>query len=75
MGGQDKTAGTEPATLHKVMRETIGFGLQKRYEPEKEIPHALMVLLMQMNENGKREQEWREQNAPETEADPPDTEH
>ena len=52
MGGREHTYGTEPATLHKVMQEAIGFGLQKRYQPEKEVPHDLLVLMMQINENG-----------------------
>jgi hypothetical protein len=29
----------------------VGAGLRSRYKPEKEIPHELMVLLMQMKEN------------------------
>jgi hypothetical protein len=33
------------------MREAVGAGLRSRYKPEKEIPHELMVLLMQMKEN------------------------
>ena len=53
MGGHE----TEAATLHKVMQEAIGFGLQKRYQPEKEIPHELLVLMMQINENGERDRE------------------
>jgi len=48
--------GHEPATLHKVMREAIGFGLRRRYEPDQEIPHEQLVLIMQMNENGRRRQ-------------------
>ena len=43
-----------PATLHAVMREAVGEGLRSRYKPEKEIPHELMVLLMQMAENQRR---------------------
>ena len=39
------------------MQETIGFGLRKRYEPAQEIPHELLVLIMQMNENGRRDEE------------------
>ncbi len=72
MGGHDGTGGTGPASLHKVMRETIGFGLQQRYQPEKEIPHELLVLIMQMKENDKREKQVREQKA---DGKPPDTEH
>lgn len=44
----------EPATLHAVMREAIGCGLRSRYKPDKEIPHELIVLLMQMTENQRR---------------------
>jgi hypothetical protein len=36
------------------MREAIGAGLQKLYEPEKEVPHHLLVLLMQVNEDRRR---------------------
>jgi hypothetical protein len=43
-----------PATLYAVMTEAIGYGLRSRYKPEKEIPHELMVLLMQMTENRRR---------------------
>lgn len=44
----------EPATLYSVMREAIGAGLQKLYEPENEVPHHLLVLLMQVNEERRR---------------------
>ena len=50
----DQETNDEPATLHAVMREAIGCGLQSRYKPDKEIPHELIVLLMQMTENGRR---------------------
>lgn len=43
-----------PATLHAVMTEAIGHGLRSRYKPDKEIPHELMVLLMQMREDERR---------------------
>jgi hypothetical protein len=36
------------------MREAIGAGLQKLYEPENEVPHHLLVLLMQVNEDRRR---------------------
>lgn len=51
MDGREQTGGSGPATLHNVMQETIGSGLRKRYQPEKEIPHGLLVLMMQINEN------------------------
>ena len=44
----------EPATLYSVMREAIGAGLQKLYEPDNEVPHHLLVLLMQINEDRRR---------------------
>jgi hypothetical protein len=39
----------EAITLHAVMQASIGEGLQARYNPEREIPHGLLVLLMQMD--------------------------
>ena len=44
----------EPATLYHVMQEAIGAGLQRLYEPEHEVPHHLLVLLMQINEDRRR---------------------
>lgn len=44
----------EPATLYGVMQEAIGAGLRRLYEPEKEVPHHLLVLLMQINEDRRR---------------------
>lgn len=44
----------EPATLCGVMQEAIGAGLRKLYEPENEVPHHLLVLLMQINEDRHR---------------------
>ena len=43
-----------PVTLHAVMKDAIGFGLRSRYQPDKEIPHDLLVLLMQMKEDERR---------------------
>jgi hypothetical protein len=43
-----------PATLHAIMSDAIGYGLRSRYRPDKEIPHDLFVLLMQMKENERR---------------------
>jgi hypothetical protein len=43
-----------PVTLHAVLKDAIGYGLRSRYQPEKEIPHDLLVLLMQMQENDRR---------------------
>jgi|HubBroStandDraft_6_1064221.scaffolds.fasta_scaffold75037_5 hypothetical protein len=39
-----------PATLHRVMQETIAYGLHERYKVQRHIPHELFVLLMQMNQ-------------------------
>jgi hypothetical protein len=47
-------APNEPATLHSVIREAIGAGLQRLYEPENEVPHHMLVLLMQLNEDRHR---------------------
>lgn len=47
-------APSQPATLYGVMQEAIGAGLRKLYEPEKEVPHQLLVLLMQINEDRRR---------------------
>ena len=51
---QEPAPSNEPATLYRVMREAIGIGLQKLYQPENEVPHQLLVLLMQMNEDRRR---------------------
>jgi hypothetical protein len=40
----------DPVTLHRVIQLAIGHGLKERYEISPEMPHALLVLLMQMNE-------------------------
>jgi hypothetical protein len=47
-------AGDGPVTLHAVMKDAVGYGLRFRYQPENEIPHELLVLLMQMKENERR---------------------
>lgn len=39
----------QPVTLDRVMRQAISSGLRESYEIEREIPHALLVILMQMN--------------------------
>jgi len=39
-----------PATLHRVMREAIGRQLKVQYEVPKTVPHELLVLLLQINE-------------------------
>lgn len=44
----------EPATLHRVMQATLAQGLKERYKVEREIPHELFVLLMQINGDRKQ---------------------
>jgi hypothetical protein len=39
----------QPARLHCVIRQALTNGLRERYEVEREIPHELLVMLMQMN--------------------------
>ncbi len=46
-----------PASLYRVMQAAIGHELKARYEPEHEIPHHLFVLVMQINEERKRQEE------------------
>ncbi len=36
------------ATLHAVKR--VGVALRERYKPEQDIPHGLLILLMQMDD-------------------------
>lgn len=52
-----------PMTLHAVMRDSVGMGLRDRYKPEQEIPHGLLVLLMQMNHDRTRAEQLRQQEA------------
>lgn len=44
----------EPATLYGVMQEAIGKCLRKHYEPEREVPHQLLVQLLQINHDRRR---------------------
>jgi hypothetical protein len=44
----------EPATLYRVMQATIAQGLEESYQVPKEIPHQLLVLLMQINQRKRR---------------------
>jgi hypothetical protein len=55
MEGHRWRALEEPVTLSRVMQEAVGSGLRSRYKPEKEIPHQLLVLMMQINEDSRRE--------------------
>lgn len=60
MAPTSKQRGQEgPMTLHAIMRASVGMGLQSRYKPEQEIPHGLLVLLMQMNDDQRRAEEAR----------------
>jgi hypothetical protein len=43
-----------PATLHRVMQAMIADGLRTRYEPPQKLSHELFVLLMQINEQDRR---------------------
>ena len=52
---RDADAG-EPVTLYRVMREAIGTQLRSRYEPPQVMPHELLVLVMQMNDEKRRKQ-------------------
>ena len=45
-------ASDQPVTLHRVIRQALARGLRERYEIEREIPHELFVILMQMNQLG-----------------------
>ena len=40
----------EPATLYRVMQSSIAQELEATYQVPRELPHQLLVLLMQMNE-------------------------
>jgi hypothetical protein len=43
-----------PATLHGVIRTAIARDLKEHYAVPEKIPHQMLVLLMQMNENNKK---------------------
>ena len=45
----------EPITLHRIMQEMIGEGLRERYKPPQKLSHELLVLLMQLMEQERRE--------------------
>jgi hypothetical protein len=45
----------EPATLHHVIRAMIAEGLKARYQPSQKLSHELLVLLMQINENDRKQ--------------------
>jgi hypothetical protein len=43
-----------PATLHGVMQAALAQGLRERFRPVRDVPHDLLVLLMQINEDRRR---------------------
>jgi hypothetical protein len=43
------------------MQESVGMGLRNRYKPEQEIPHGLLVLLMQINDDKNRAEQAGQQ--------------
>ncbi|MGA7432331.1 MAG: hypothetical protein WBQ24_16745 [Xanthobacteraceae bacterium] len=45
----------EPITLHRIMQEMIGEGLRERYKPPQKLSHELLVLLIQLKEQERRE--------------------
>ena len=51
-----------PMTLHAVMQGGVGMGLRERYKPEQEIPHHLMILLMQMKHDKARAEKAGQQH-------------
>ena len=50
---QTKLAGSDrPVTLDRILREAVSDGLRKSYQIEREMPHALLVILMQNESPG-----------------------
>ena len=45
-GNRDDSAA--PVTLHGVMQEALGGNLRAHYAADKNIPHSLLVLMMQI---------------------------
>jgi hypothetical protein len=44
----------DPATLHGVIRAAIARDLKAHYEVPQSVPHEILVLLMQLNEDSKK---------------------
>jgi hypothetical protein len=44
----------DPVTLQRIMQTMIGEGLKQRYEAPQKLSHALLVLLMQLNEEERK---------------------
>lgn len=49
-------AENDPVTLHRTMQMMIGDGLRKHYQPPQKLSHELFVVLMQLNEEERRQQ-------------------
>jgi hypothetical protein len=45
----------EPVTLHRIMQTMIGQQLRERYEAPQKLSHELFVLLMQLNDQERKE--------------------
>ena len=45
----------DPVTLHRIMQTMIGEGLRQHYKPPQKLSHELFVLLMQLQEEERRE--------------------
>ena len=43
-----------PATLYGVMQAALTDGLREQFRPVRDVPHDLLVLLMQINEDRHR---------------------
>jgi hypothetical protein len=58
---RESVAGTEarpdndPVTLHRTMQMMIGDGLREHYQPPQKLSHELFVVLMQLQEEERRE--------------------
>ena len=45
----------EPVTLHRIMQTMIGERLKEHYKPPQELSHELLVRLMQLKKEERRE--------------------
>jgi hypothetical protein len=45
----------DPVTLHRTMQMMIGQGLREHYQPPQRLSHELFVVLMQLQEEERRE--------------------
>jgi hypothetical protein len=46
----------DPVTLHRTMQTMIGDGLRQHYQAPQKLSHELFVVLMQLNEEERRNQ-------------------